>query len=167
MSGILLASVGATFEQPGLKLVAEITGISADGWTGGALREFTFSNSTAYRYWRFIFGSITNPGGFKSLVEWQVKWGGSTQSLNGKTLGNLGDAFNFGSLSLLTNNNLSGSDITGVLAAENFDVYVDLGTAQILTAYLLAPQYNPPFFNTPGSFSVYAANTSEDIQLPV
>lgn len=163
------ASNSVSLEVPSnIVFITEVTSISAGGWTGGVLREFTFTNTTAYRYWRFIFGSITNSGGYRSLVEWQIKVAGTTQSLNGKTMGNLGAAFTIGGLTNLQNNDLAGSDIAATLDPGAYDVYVDLGSAQVVNGYMLAPQdNNPPIFNTPGSFKVYASTSLSGIQQTV
>jgi hypothetical protein len=141
-------------------LITEITDISANQWVNGVFRDFSFTNSFNARYWRFEFGSVTNNGGYKSLTEWGLYYDGSNQSLNGKVITNIGDSFSFGGVSNLNNNNLAGGDIAAVTEGSEFDVYVDLGSSKVVTKYRLAPQYTSSlYYNTPGSFKVYAANS--------
>ena len=120
----------------------------------------------AYRYWRFQNTTFGSSSAGVSVSEWEITTSdASITSLVGKTITNLGGAFN-GSFPITNINDgiveTSNAANIGYVANGSgyFDVYVDLGLAKEVTSYKIAPQgdQNSVVYNTPTAFNVLASN---------
>ena len=123
----------------------------------------------SYRYWRLKSTGGGSDGGGISISEWRVEIGGSSTSLEGKTITNLGDAFHLSYP--LTNINdgiaetlnadsiahISGSDVI-------FDVTVDMTEIVTITSYLIAPQGDSgsAVYHLPTNLTIYGSSNGSD-----
>ena len=114
-----------------------------------------------------VFSTFVYTGnGSSQSIENAIELDGNVQtSLVGKTITNLGGAFDAGFTMASIKDGIvevtNGFNLGYVPNTSGyFDVYVDMGAATVVTGYLIAPQgtKNEASFNTPTSFIVKASN---------
>lgn len=117
-----------------------------------------------YRYYRF---RSTLPGSSAagiSVSEWKLTIGGSPTTLVGKTITNIGDSFDasypMSNVNDGTAETSNASNIGYVPSGTAWDIYVDLVSPAVVTAFLLAPQgnVNTISYNNPVNLTLYGSN---------
>jgi len=118
----------------------------------------------SFRYWRFRATSLGSNGIGNSMSEWRII-SSSITSLVGKTITNIGGAFNVSYPITNINDGVAetsnGSNIGYVSSLDGYmDVYVDLGSVVTVLGYSIASQgtQNADSFNNPLSFEAYGSN---------